>query len=52
MKFVKKILYWITIIPPFIDVLKGAIRGVIVAWYEAKEANKNEDLMRYLNDNS
>lgn len=51
MKTLKKILYWLTILPPVYDVFLGTFKGLCNIVKLAKEMEKNKDIEQFLKDN-
>jgi len=42
MRKIKLIIYWITLIPPIVDVVKGAISGLKLGLQDIREKHENE----------
>lgn len=51
MTFVKKLLYWITIIPPCIDLILGTVKGIVSLVNNTTVSNNDLDIRSFINDN-
>lgn len=51
MRTIKKILYWVTILPPVYDVFLGTFKGLYSIVKLAKEMQKNKDVEQFFKDN-
>ena len=51
MTFVKKVLYWLTIIPPLVDLISGTVKGIVSLVNNTTVCDYDNDIKEFINAN-